>query len=80
MTDELERKPQEFRRVWRELAENGDCDSLDSAEYRRVFREWLQADCPDPLGFILCIPEFPSRETPGERAEGDEASDASYVD
>ena len=37
-----------FRTVWRRVARAGGCDALDSAEYRRVERQWIRAYAPVP--------------------------------
>lgn len=43
-----------FRQAWRAAEADGSCDGIGGAEYRRVLREWMQAECgPDPFDFIL---------------------------
>jgi hypothetical protein len=39
---------------WNLLADNGQCDELGGAEFRRVLAAWIAANCPDPRQqFIL---------------------------
>jgi hypothetical protein len=38
-----------FDHVWERLAEEGACDALGGAEYRRVYREWTQRRYPRPI-------------------------------
>lgn len=52
-----------FQRTWRECAERGECDTLGGAESLRVYRAWIQADCPAVLEFIQhnanAVPAWP---------------------
>jgi len=41
-----------FRGVWNTLAEAGRVDAAGGAEYRRLYRQWIQAGSPSPLGFL----------------------------
>jgi hypothetical protein len=43
---------EDFALAYCALSEQHAADVPGSAEYRRVRREWLQADRPEPIGFI----------------------------
>jgi hypothetical protein len=42
-----------FTSVWEALAEEGKCDSAFASEYCRTLKDWLGADKPEPIAFIL---------------------------
>jgi len=43
-----------FREIWTILADRGQVDAPDSAEYRRVFQRWERCDRPPKIReFIL---------------------------
>ena len=42
-----------FRIVWQVLSFVGKCDQYGGAEYRRVFREWIDAGYPLPVAEFI---------------------------
>jgi hypothetical protein len=64
----------EFRAEWHRLARRCFCDALEGAEYRRVFRAWIDHGRRAPLGpFIkrLCgRPPQATRPSDGKPAAG----------
>jgi|HubBroStandDraft_3_1064219.scaffolds.fasta_scaffold01389_5 hypothetical protein len=46
---------EDFRRVWRNLADEGQCDAIYSSEYRRIVREWYEAGRPAGLRSFIAV-------------------------
>lgn len=44
---------EDFNRIWSFLAESGQCDALNSAEYRRVILLWTEQNFPSPIGDFI---------------------------
>jgi hypothetical protein len=49
----LNRQVDGFCSVWEFLARQGLCDAPGSAEYHRVFFQWVQAELPDPVCLFI---------------------------
>lgn len=60
-----------FRYVWRQLARNGTCDTIDGAEYHRVWHEWAEADFPEGIAaFIAARANIDADGKPGNHHRG----------
>lgn len=46
---------EDFRKEWNELADNGTCDAIDGAEFKRIFREWEALGCPSDLVHFISV-------------------------
>ena len=55
-----------FKETWEDEAAVGRCDAYGSAEYNRVFQEWLDRGCePQPRSFIRRRANRPPTDPPG---------------
>lgn len=44
-----------FRRTYKRMSLNGECDSIDGMEYQRVLREWVAAGRPHPVTEFIFV-------------------------